>query len=173
MSEDARVRYTKMMIQKSFIKLLNEKPLSKIKLKEVCELAGINRSTYYKYYQDTYDWFEQIECECLKWANIYMDQISTTDIKLVIVNMLQAIKDNWELFNAIFASQNNDIFIKNILSMYIEKINNKFENNSWDCAFLIYGLNGIVNKWIKEDMQTPVENVADYMIEKIHNTLKK
>jgi len=45
MAEDARTRYTKMMIKNSFIQLVQEKPFAKITLKEVCSLAGINHST--------------------------------------------------------------------------------------------------------------------------------
>ena len=39
--------------------LVKEKPFHSITLKEVCERAEINRSTFYKHYKDTYDWKEQ------------------------------------------------------------------------------------------------------------------
>lgn len=43
MALDARVRYTKMMIRNRFVQLLEHKAFHEITLKEVCELAGINR----------------------------------------------------------------------------------------------------------------------------------
>ena len=39
MASDARVRYTKMVIAQSFIKLLKEKPINKITVKAICDLS--------------------------------------------------------------------------------------------------------------------------------------
>ena len=50
MARDRSVEYTKMVIQNSFTRLLKEKPINKITVKEICELADINRSTFYKYH---------------------------------------------------------------------------------------------------------------------------
>ena len=36
---DARKRYTQMVLKQSLLKLLKEKPVNKITVKEVCELA--------------------------------------------------------------------------------------------------------------------------------------
>jgi len=47
MKTDARTRYTLKVIEKSLITLLKEKPMNKITVKELCELAEINRATFY------------------------------------------------------------------------------------------------------------------------------
>ena len=44
---DARKRYTQMILKQSFLKLLKEKPVNKITVKELCELSQINRATLY------------------------------------------------------------------------------------------------------------------------------
>ena len=41
---DARKRYTQMVLKQSFLKLLKEKPVNKITVKEVCALAQLNRA---------------------------------------------------------------------------------------------------------------------------------
>ena len=61
MKSDARVRYTKMVIKNSFVELLAKKPLTKVTVKEICELSEINRATFYKYYCDPYDLLEKLE----------------------------------------------------------------------------------------------------------------
>ncbi len=40
---------------------LEHRPISKITVREVCEKAGINRSTFYAHYQDIFDVAEQTE----------------------------------------------------------------------------------------------------------------
>ena len=54
-TQDARVRYTKMMIRNSLLELLSTKPIAKITVTEICERAGINRATFYAHYTDPTD----------------------------------------------------------------------------------------------------------------------
>ncbi len=45
--------------------LYAQKPIEKISIKEITELAGYNRGTFYLYYNDVYDLLHQIEEEIL------------------------------------------------------------------------------------------------------------
>lgn len=51
---------TKRAIKASFIKLLNERPISKITVKDIVEDCGINRNSFYYYYQDLPTMIEEI-----------------------------------------------------------------------------------------------------------------
>lgn len=62
---DARVRYTQRVLKESFLSLLREKPVNKITVKEVCELAELNRATFYTHYSDCFALMENIEQELL------------------------------------------------------------------------------------------------------------
>lgn len=62
---DARVRYTQHAIKRAFLSLLKEKPVNKITVKEVCELAELNRATFYAHYSDCFALMESIEQELL------------------------------------------------------------------------------------------------------------
>lgn len=66
MKTDARVRYTRKVIQDAFLDILKEKPISRITVKEVCDKAEINRGTFYKHYQDCYDLLDKIGEEGLR-----------------------------------------------------------------------------------------------------------
>ena len=44
--------FTKKAIQESFLKLLTERPLSKITVKDIVADCGINRNTFYYYFED-------------------------------------------------------------------------------------------------------------------------
>ena len=46
--------FTKQAIVDTFIKLLNEKPLSKITVTEIIETCGISRNTFYYHFEDIY-----------------------------------------------------------------------------------------------------------------------
>ncbi|MDD3340132.1 MAG: TetR-like C-terminal domain-containing protein [Lachnospiraceae bacterium] len=47
-------KFTKQAICASFTKLLNDRPLGQITVKDIVDDCGINRKTFYYYYQDIY-----------------------------------------------------------------------------------------------------------------------
>ena len=51
---DARIRYTQRVLKESFLTLLKQKPVNKITVKEVCEMAELNRATFYAHYSDCF-----------------------------------------------------------------------------------------------------------------------
>lgn len=60
---DIRIEKTKNAITNAFLELRAAKPLEKITIKELCEKAKINKSTFYSHYRDIYDLSEQLENE--------------------------------------------------------------------------------------------------------------
>ena len=47
-------QYTRQAIREAFIKMLNERPLDKITVKDIVTACEINRNTFYYYYSDLY-----------------------------------------------------------------------------------------------------------------------
>lgn len=60
---DRRTQKTKNSIYNAFICIRSRKPLEKMTVKELCEEAQINKSTFYVYYEDVYDLSDKIESE--------------------------------------------------------------------------------------------------------------
>ena len=58
---DLRIEKTERGIKNAFIELRSRKSLEKITVKELCESARINKSTFYAHYKDIYDLSEQLE----------------------------------------------------------------------------------------------------------------
>mgnify|MGYP005799805211 FL=1 len=64
--KDRRTRLTKSLIRRVFTDLLAEKPLQRSTVREVCQRAGVNRSTFYAHYTDLYDLLTRHEEEMLE-----------------------------------------------------------------------------------------------------------
>lgn len=60
---DKRVIKTKKAIKDAFLELRSKKELEKITVKELCELAYINKSTFYCHFEDIYDLSDSLELE--------------------------------------------------------------------------------------------------------------
>ena len=52
--------FTKREIKSTFIKLLNQKPLSKISVKDIVDNCGVSRNTFYYYFEDIPALLEEI-----------------------------------------------------------------------------------------------------------------
>ena len=66
MVENRRVMMTKRLLKESIFELMKKKPLNKITIKELCENADVNRTTFYKYYGDQYSLVKEAEDELLE-----------------------------------------------------------------------------------------------------------
>ena len=60
---DLRVEKTKGSIVNAFLSLRARKPLEKITVKELCQLARINKSTFYTHYSDIFALSHALEGE--------------------------------------------------------------------------------------------------------------
>ena len=63
---DIRIEKTERAIKQAFMELRAQKPLEKIKVKELCDLACINKSTFYAHYQDIYALANAMEDEMVE-----------------------------------------------------------------------------------------------------------
>ena len=52
---DKRIQNTRNSLKKAFLRLLSEKPLSDISVRELCRVANITSITFYKHFSDKYD----------------------------------------------------------------------------------------------------------------------
>ena len=71
MSESRRVKMTKRLMKEALIDLMDQKPLEKITVTEICKIADVNRSTFYAYYEDTRALMLEIEDEVLEHVTVY------------------------------------------------------------------------------------------------------
>lgn len=72
--QPAVTEQTRANLRAAFWSLYKEKPTGKITVREITDRAGYNRATFYLYYRDVYDLFEQIEQEILDDVRQLVDQ---------------------------------------------------------------------------------------------------
>ena len=58
--EDLRIKKTKAALEIAFMAILHEKPLEDLTVNELCDKAGIRRTTFYKHYDDKLDYIAEL-----------------------------------------------------------------------------------------------------------------
>ena len=62
---DLRIQKTEKAIREAFLDLRRKLPLEKVRVREICQKAMINTSTFYNHYRDVTNLSEQLESELL------------------------------------------------------------------------------------------------------------
>lgn len=100
--------FTKMAIKATFIKLLNEKPLSQITVKDIVEECGVNRNSFYYHFQDIPALIEEIVTEDADQIIAAYPAIDSLETCLNVA--LEFARKNRRAIMHIYQSVNRDIF---------------------------------------------------------------
>lgn len=168
---DARIRYTKMIIRQEFIKLLAKNNISKITVTAICNNAQINRASFYKYYDNPYDLLTKIEGELLDNLQQKIEALDKKSFPDVLKIVLEDLKENADTYIVIF-SGNGDMNFRERIFFLCHRDNMDYINETypgldpvkkeWLYHFMLEGCNGIINSWIGQDMQVPIDDVVEF-----------
>lgn len=70
-----RTELTQRNIQEAFWKLYSKRSIDKVTVKDICNLAGYNRSTFYQYYTDVYDVLHKFENQLLHEVDEFVENL--------------------------------------------------------------------------------------------------
>jgi AcrR family transcriptional regulator len=111
---DLRMVKTKKNIREAFFELRSKNPLEKIKVNRLCELALINKTTFYKHYQDVYALSEEIENESIASIlnNFELIDVLFTDPEGFIKGLYGVFKSHKEEIMILFSGRMNVLIDK-------------------------------------------------------------
>lgn len=113
---DIRVEKTRQSILNTFIELRGQKPLERITVKELCQRARINKSTFYAHYADIYDLADQVEEEIVKLviANVAHPEYVIQRPKEFIREFYQAYMSHGALLKVVFSNSRSGNLIRSL-----------------------------------------------------------
>ena len=114
---DARKRYTQMVLKQSLLKLLKEKPVNKITVKEVCELAQLNRATFYAHYSDCFALLGSIENELIGAFEQSLRYVNSFDVTALIEAIYEMIDQNREACRALILGNTSSTVLKRMIAL--------------------------------------------------------
>lgn len=166
---DRRIKYTKKVIKETFLNLLEEKDIKKITVSEICELADVNRATFYRYYLDVYDLLDKIEDEFIEELKSALSSDNNYTISSFSSDLLKVFLENKELVKILFNTNNNIYFLNNFLEIAYEKCKERWEKDlpeikeediNYASSFIFNGALGVINYWVKNDFNKDYKEIA-------------
>lgn len=166
-----RTIITKMLLKQSLIELMHKKSINSISIKEICEKAELNRSTFYLHYTDQIDLLSDIENEIIEQTKDYLqDSHLKSDTYLYIKTFLEYIKSNEDIFRTLLCQKDNisfqTIFITKMLDHIKESIpfSGPAEIKKYVYCYVMQGSVHIIQEWINSDFDISSDVLADTIL---------
>lgn len=178
---------TAVKMDKALISLLEKKGFEYITIKEICEVAGVNRSTFYLHYENTVDLLNETTKYILDSFLTYfsVDKQSITDKyancelqDLVFITpeyltpYLTFIKENQRIFKTSLkhlGSMNFDKVYNKMLEFIFNPILDRFNfpesEREYILKFYLTGITAVVMEWLKNDCKEQIEDISHIIIQ--------
>lgn len=177
---DRRIIRTKQGIQEALTELLEKKSINKISVKEITDIAGINRGTFYLHYVDKYDLME-------KSINQLMIEISETGSNILnlaqrhihselsrkkLVNefttLFKYIQKNSRLIKSLTNENSSYSFHHKFNELLKDRLIAKLGPKQKDVPAIYivsafsYSIQGIIRTWLESGMEDTADMMGEY-----------
>lgn len=172
MKENQRVTITKRMLKEGLLRLLEHKPLDKVRVNELCEESGINRATFYRHYQTPQDVLVELEMDMVKqMACLSRQPKNEAEARANLEAACAYLYEHADVARILFRC-NTDLDMMGVLNDFfhqfweLRKEEPRFAHMDEDTARIVLALLGggsycLLRQWILEDIpKTPAQIAA-------------
>lgn len=171
--ENRSVRNTKRRLRESLLTLLEQKPINEVTVRELTELADVNRGTFYFHYQDVYDLLRSMEDD-------FFEQFDRTLSGFVpsfeaegtpYLHAVFSFLDENRTFCRIMLSPHGDMQFVQLVMQRVDKQCSYFwkmfapeadeKRFSMYNAFIINGWVGLIREWVNDRRDFTVESISE------------
>ena len=171
---DHRTRVSRLLIRRAFMDLLKRKPIQNITVKELCDTAGINRSTFYAHYTDVGDLLRRIEEEMMAeleqaMAPLLADQEKPFNPVEISTEIFRCLKENSDLCTVTLSDYGDKAFLLRLINMGRERCMETYLKHypgvtprqvEYFYAFASAGCIGLLRKWLDDGMTASAQEIA-------------
>lgn len=169
---DRRVVKTKKAIRNAFAKLISEKDINKITIKDIADTADINRKTFYNYYSGVYEIIEEIEKEIV---GEFEDLLGGIDLKttlrdpsVLFSRLTEKLNDNLEFYGYLMkASSGRNLFVNKdgkldrcVRNAFASQMDIDEQTIAVMTDFILSGMLVVYHRWFNSDRSADIDSVS-------------
>jgi len=179
--EDRRVKYTKALLKEALIRQMHTQHISTISVKSLCDLADVNRSTFYAHYKDPSDLLHQIEEELLGELKAYLESQKRpgeqTMSPQVLEWVLEYLKENAPLCKVLLSENCDFAFQKDVMDLaqvIFLQMNYNIDKRTSEYLTLysVTGCISIIQKWLQDDMLESPAQISGLIMQMTQDGIK-
>ncbi|MGN1095211.1 MAG: TetR/AcrR family transcriptional regulator [Eubacteriales bacterium] len=147
-------------IETAFVREIQEKEINKITVTDICNKAGVNRTTFYANYIDIYDLADTVKKRLEDEINeLYRDEREKKYNSLDFLKLFRHIKENMLFYKTYFKLGMDGKFSVTEWDSTLAGKRFGGENIDYHIEFFRYGLNAVIKKWLKNDCAESPEEI--------------
>lgn len=168
-----RTRLSKILLKNALMDLLSEKgSVTKISVRELCERADLNRSTFYAHYSEPKELLEEVEAELLDATREHLQKISAeNDIGAhrYLLSFLMYIKENDKPFRTLLIDAGDpefrSKFMQQSIIQFVENLDIAFpkEQEQYIYSYILNGSTGVIIQWMRSDYSIDENALVDLL----------
>jgi len=158
MNNEERNSYVKEQITETLIKLLNDKNIEDISIRDLCETAQVGRASFYRNYETKEDVLRSHAQKLMKEWTRSVESDPSADISNLFGSLFAHYKDNGQFYTILCRNGMADIILDTIKDK-IGITEDMKNSEAYSKAFLAYGIYGWVREWIDRGMKESAEEI--------------
>ena len=178
-------------MDEAFLQILEKKDYEYITVKEVCHVAGVNRSTFYLHYETMDDLLNEsadhIIQHFLEHVSVSSDKLpykietcSLDELYLITPEYLEPylnyIKENQRIFRTVLMNikvlkmdEKYEMLLQHIIAPILDRYGVSEADRPYIMTFCMEGMIAVIKLWLKNECQDSVEHVMKVMQKCIKN----
>lgn len=152
-------------IGRAFVQLLQEQELNTITVSRICEMTGLNRSTFYANYQDVYDLADHVRRGLEEEFSALFAEYDTAKDCFGATKMFTHIRENQLFYQTYFKlcyDESHKIYVCDPVQAEQARFG---EHMQYHIEFFRSGLNAIIKMWLAGGCRETPEEMAQILTE--------
>lgn len=171
---DRRKKYTQMVLKDSLLALMKTKQIANITVKELCEHADINRSTYYAHYANPYDLLHAIEEEFMEELVATLNQYNFSkedEAMEMTIKLFEFLAEKSDICQVLLSENSDMQFQKKGMRITQEYIfhhwitDKKLDPETYEYInlFLVSGCIYVIKNWLDAGQNKTPREMAEFL----------
>lgn len=183
---ESKYFHTARKMDRALLELLEQKDFEYITIKEICALAGVNRSTFYLHYENTRDLLtEATEQMLLDFQEYFpreqkavisdMAERSLEDLLFItpeyLMPYLTYIRENKRVIRTAMKHMATmglerifDRMFRHVFDPILARFDAPEEQRGFMMIFYLSGINAIITKWVEHNCEEPMEQIMEIIM---------
>lgn len=180
---DRRIAKSKTAIKNAFVKLLSQKDINSITIKDIADLADVDRKTVYNYYKGSYEILNEIENDLVSTINDAVIEIEakaqTNNATIIFDRIATVVNANVEFYSNLMRVDSKSQLVKKMIitlneqtkqSLIRRKVNLSVDIDIVS-TFITAGVLNAYYKWFNSDRKISINEFSRQVAKLVETTL--
>lgn len=170
MKMDRRILKTKKAIRNAFAELVDERDVNRITIKEIADVANIDRKTFYHYYSGIYELIDEIETELFSAFDAVMEGAEWREVlenpEPILKRLTEILDADMRFYGPLLRKENGTDLLSKLSAFLKEKLAESLAREidpiraEFAAEYVVSGMVAVYTEWYEKEPPLSIEEVT-------------